>query len=139
MNENPQLTIKDAIDNLSPKKGRVSSKALDAKRELNDTNTSLGIKPGEYKQFNKNINVISNFNESVTLLSVIFQKSHFDRLALFISAPTKVLILNFIIGIVQGLGFAVGISILVIIINILLSSYTGLDIVDFIQSLLTLN
>ena len=35
MTENPQLTIKDAIDNLSPNKGRVSSKALDAKRFVN--------------------------------------------------------------------------------------------------------
>ena len=44
MNDDSELTIKDAIDNLSPKKGRVSSKALEAKKELNETNTSLGIK-----------------------------------------------------------------------------------------------
>ena len=109
MSEKSDITLKKAINKLSAKKNVVTETAKQAKKNLDDNSESLKIPPGQHHHFQKNVSTIHVFNDSVRLLTTIFQKSHFDRLALFIANPSKVLILNFLIGIVQGLGVALGI------------------------------
>ena len=52
---------------------------------------------------------ISEFRKSVFLLGKIFEKSRFDELALFIAEPTRILVLNLLIGFLRGVGFFLGI------------------------------
>jgi|GEM_PF-5739197 len=107
-------SLSDAIENLSSKKKHVvSDEALRAKEEYMAVKHEFQNQYDSSKKFNKKLSVIEEFNYSVTLLISIFEKTNFDELALFIAHPTRVLVLNFCIGILRGMGFAIGLLVVV--------------------------
>ena len=67
------------------------------------------------KRWDKKLAIIEEFNDSVTLLMSIFQNSQFDELALFASNPPRIMIINFLIGILRGIGFAIGFLLLFLV------------------------
>ena len=101
------LSLGDAIDHLSSKRSVISDEAIHAKTAIEEDKLSV-VKP---KAFKKQTMIIQEFNESVQLLGAIFEKSGFDRMALYLSHTQKVLFINFCVGIVWGLGFCLAILI----------------------------
>jgi hypothetical protein len=102
--------INDAIQGLSKKQHVVSDEAkkAQAQRDMMKLESS--------KQFNKNVSIIDEFSNSVKLLGNIFQRSNFDEVALVIANPSRILLLNFFIGFVRGLGFCLGLVLIITII-----------------------
>lgn len=110
--EEDELSLGSAIDHLSSKKSVISNQAQAAKSQIEEEPISV-VKP---KKFQKQVFVIKEFNESVKLLGSIFDKSGFDRLVLFLTQPQKVIIMNFLIGMVWGLGFCLSVIFMAIIV-----------------------
>jgi len=104
--ENRELS--DAIQKLSKKKHTVSSKAKLAREELADFQYESMDEFSGGKKLKKRFTMLDEFNKSVKFLSAVFKHSNFDELALFVSRPGRVLVLNFFIGIMRGIGFAIG-------------------------------
>ena len=101
--------LAQAIQNLSRKKHVITNEALKAKEDLDLRRQQETTDPlGDLRKNGKNLNTIEEFNYSVRLLTSVFQQSKFDELVLTISNPSRILILNFCIGLVRGLGFLVG-------------------------------
>ena len=95
-----------AIQNLTKKKHVVSEEAIKAKEAFDLRKQEVGEDP---KKVSRQISIVEEFNHSVRLLTSIFQQSRFDELVFLVASPTRVLILNFCIGILRGLGFIVGV------------------------------
>jgi hypothetical protein len=116
-NVNDPRSVLSAIENLTSKRHVISEGALKAKEELDthrreaDDNRQLEVD----KRWDKKLAIIEEFNESVTLLMSIFQNSQFDELALFAANPTRVMVTNFMIGILRGIGFAIGFLLMVLV------------------------
>lgn len=106
--EEDNLSLTEAIQRLSSKKKQVVSEdALKAKEDLDSQ--KQGDLPFDSKRTRKQFYIIEEFTHSVRLLSSIFKRTQFDQLALFITHPARVLVLNFFIGILRGMGFMIGI------------------------------
>ncbi|MGE4169340.1 MAG: DUF5665 domain-containing protein [Candidatus Margulisiibacteriota bacterium] len=101
-------TLREALENLSKKRHLLTDEAIKAKDNYDKIKAPEAPASTSEKQFKKNLAVLEEFNDSVHMLSSIFRKSKFDELALFLSQPGRVFIINFFIGIVRGVGFAVG-------------------------------
>lgn len=106
--EEDNLSLTEAIQRLSSKKKQVVSEdAIKAKEELDSIRH--GEQPFDNKRTKKQFYIIEEFTHSVRLLSSIFKRTQFDQLALFITHPSRVLVLNFFIGILRGMGFMIGV------------------------------
>ncbi|NBV42176.1 hypothetical protein EBR96_05345 [bacterium] len=116
-NVNDPESIHSAIRNLSSKRNVISEEALKAKRDLDEQRTAAAASRQEEtdKKWNKKLTIIEEFNDSVALLMSIFQNSQFDELAMFATSPARVLLINFFIGVLRGIGFAVGFLLMVLI------------------------
>ncbi len=102
-------SLAEAIQQLSSKKKQVVSEgALSAKADLDASKEGQDL-PSEGRRVRKNMDIVEEFTASVRLLVSIFKRTQFDQLALFITNPTRVLILNFFIGILRGIGFTIGV------------------------------
>ena len=111
-------TLQSALENLSGKQHVISDEAKKARANLQQ------ITP-ESRQVQKKIQTIDEFNKSVQLLMSIFKESNFDELAIMIAHPTRVFLINFMIGICRGLGFMIGALIIVIFLLSLIKGGTG--------------
>lgn len=99
-------SLSEAIENLSRKRHVLNEDAIKAGQ---DRQISEGASLP-----NKKISVVEEFNHSVHLLTSIFKESNFDELAMFVAHPGRVLIINFFIGILRGIGFMVGILLVIV-------------------------
>lgn len=104
---NEQDTLSAAIQNLSHKREAISSEAMEAKKEL-DESRRFGLGYDTDSLLQKRLSLLSEFDYSVKLLSKILKKTQLDELVLFLSHPSRVLILNLFIGVMRGIGFALG-------------------------------
>lgn len=101
-------SLSEAIQNLAQKKKQyVTQEALTAKKEQ-EAKTEHPLDNLGISDLNKKLLLIREFEESVNLLSLIFSKSSFDELALLIANPVRMLTLNLMIGVMRGVGFAIG-------------------------------
>ncbi len=111
-NSSESQSILEAIQNLSKKRQHVVSDVALKAKEDRDESRQAAVDPERQaeidKRWNKKLAIIEEFNESVTLLMSIFQNSQFDELAMFAANPARVLVINFLIGILRGVGFAIG-------------------------------
>ena len=98
-------SLKKTIDSISRKKHVISSEALKAKESI-EKQKDEGVELS--KDVRKQLLITEEFNHSVKLLISIFKESNFDELVMIVAHPSRVLVLNFFIGIIRGLGFAVG-------------------------------
>ena len=111
--EEDNISLTEAIQRLSSKKKHVVSEdALKAKEDLDSIRQE---QPFDNKRTRKQFYIIEEFTHSVRLLSSIFRRTQFDQLALFITHPGRVLVLNFFIGILRGMGFMVGLLLVIAI------------------------
>lgn len=104
-NTDSPSSLSQAIENLSRKRHVLSDEAIKAGQDRHILETS--------PQFKRKASVIEEFNHSVQLLVSVFKESNFDELAMFVAHPSRVLIVNFFIGVMRGLGFLTGILLLI--------------------------
>ncbi|NDC83206.1 hypothetical protein EB093_06025 [bacterium] len=106
-----------AVENLAAKRHVISDEALRAKDERDSVRRPVDdSRQAEVdKRWDKKLAIIEEFNDSVTLLMSIFQNSQFDELAVFASSPVRVLGINFLIGILRGVGFAIGFLLMLLV------------------------
>jgi len=129
-------SLRTALQNLSSKKDVISSEALQAKKDLNDYREGDPIQITSQKKFKKNVSTISEFNKSIHLLTSIFKESNFDELASMIAHPTRILVLNFLIGILRGIGFGFGVILIFSFLFYLINTSLPLDISYYFFELL---
>lgn len=97
-------SIEDAIRHLSQKRHLITEQAAKAKAEL-----------GESKSSNRSafattsMQPIEEFNQSVALLLGFIQHTQLDQLAQIASSPVRVFCFNLLIGVIRGIGFAIGV------------------------------
>ena len=133
-----EKNLKDAIDKISGKKHVISKDALEAKQEMDEVKKYTGGMRENTHDLYKRFSVIEEFDKSIQLLIRIFHQSSFDEMAYFISCPSKVMVINLLIGIIRGIGFAVGVSFIVFFLMYLIkasgsaSSFT--DIINNFQA-----
>lgn len=101
--------IDQALEKLAQKQHVVSDAAVKANQDRLD----------RLSQSEKLAPQLDAFNHSVTLLIHLFRASHLDEMAQFIAHPARVLVLNFLIGIVRGIGFLAGVIALLVFIQAL--------------------
>ena len=113
--------LKLAIDNISKKKHVISSEATYAKEILNNNKSiqDFDIKNSIEKQ-NK---LLKEFNVSINLLMNIFKQSRFDQVMGFVAHPSRLIVINFVLAIVRGIGFAIGFLLISIFIFKYLKDY----------------
>jgi len=97
-----QATLQKAIENLSQKQHVVSDEAIRAKQQVGQDH---------HIQLSKTQALMSEFNRSIRILVDVFKESNFDDLFLLVSQPTRLLLMNFFIGLLKGMGFAIGVLI----------------------------
>lgn len=98
--------LKEAIDNISKKKHVISSEATYAKEIIN-SNKDLDHQETK-EQFEKQQELIKEFNTSINLLMKVFKQSRFDEVMGFIAEPYKLILINSIIAFFRGMFFALG-------------------------------
>lgn len=113
--------LKRAIENLSKKKHVINEDALKAKEEQ----LSLPKDSSTTHHLNSQRLMMNEFNKSIRLLMTVFKESNFDEMALMVTNPWRVFVLNFCIGLLRGIGFLVGILILFYFISFLNVDLTG--------------
>ncbi|RAP37284.1 hypothetical protein DID80_04000 [Candidatus Marinamargulisbacteria bacterium SCGC AAA071-K20] len=116
--------LKKAIENLSQKKHVINEGALKAKETLEN---GEGTVNHTSHHMHKQSLMMDEFNKSIRLLMSVFKESNFDDMALMVTNPWRVFILNFCIGILRGLGFMIGLVVIVYFLTIL-----GLDLSQFL-------
>ena len=99
--------LKDTLSNLSSRKHVISDEAINAKRVIDEeqklTNQEL------VENIQKQHQLLNEFNVSIKLLTEIFRQTKFDSILGLAVNPTRMLLLNFCIGIFRGMGFSVGV------------------------------
>lgn len=96
-------SIEDAIRHLSQKRHLVSEEAAKAKAALPE---SKGSNRSPFT--NTTMQPIEEFNQSVALLLGFIQHTQLDQLAHLASSPIRVFCFNLLIGVIRGIGFAIG-------------------------------
>ena len=98
--------LKESLDNLSSRKHVISDEAVHAKRHLEEEQRASQLELAQNVE--KQQDLLKEFNVSIKLLTKIFQQSKFDSILGLAVNPTRMLVLNFCIGIFRGFGFCVG-------------------------------
>jgi len=112
-------TLADAIQNLSSKKKHVLSEdAIRAAGEIEDSKEDAFF-GNSSKWWQKRLAIVEEFQESIRLLTAIFQASGFDEFAAFISNPLRVMLVNLCIGVLRGVGFGIGFLIVISLVGYL--------------------
>lgn len=99
--------LEHAIKNVSKRRHVLSDGAKKARHDYDDLSERASFEPMDNDSLPA-VDTVSEFNESVRILISIFEASKFDELAIFISYPSRILILNLFIGILRGMGFFIG-------------------------------
>lgn len=125
--DKPSTSINDVIENLSKKKHILSEEAQEKSKERIE---NLSLHHQE-----KRLNVLREFSYSVDLLAQIFKTSHFDELSVLLANPSKLILINLVIGVVRGIGFTIGVLLLLTGIIILLTVFSNISILSFLPIL----
>lgn len=111
--------LQKAIDNIAQKKHVISESAIRAKESKMDLDdeeeTSQHIIEQSLPQSSQQTRQLIEFNKGITLLADIFKQSQFDELIFMAAQPARIFVLNFCLGILRGLGFALGIILIVVV------------------------
>jgi hypothetical protein len=130
-------SLSKAIENLSSKRHVISDEAVAAKKHFDEEKEASPHDQSAKKISNKQIALIEEFHHSVKLLSLIFQKSKFDELVLFISNSNRVLVINLLIGFVRGIGWFVGFALMLLMFLMFLKEFISPNLLQEIKILLT--
>ena len=117
MSDEDQLA--DTISDLSNTKGYVlSEEALLAKHHFDNVKDELDDDEDDDDETELNRRQSSEltlFNENIKILLSIFYRSQFDEYVYLLANPQRVYVSNFIIGIVRGMGFLLGVLLLAVL------------------------
>ena len=89
--------LEHAIKNVSKRRHVLSDGAKKARQDYDDFSERPSFEPMNNDSLPA-LDTISEFNESVRILISIFEASKFDELSIFISYPSRILILNLFQG-----------------------------------------
>lgn len=95
-------SIEDAIRHLSKKRHVISDNAIRAKAD------HVPVKPVRTVEPPPSTSVIEEFNHSVTLLLGFVKHTQLDVVAHIASSPTRVFMINLLMGVIRGIGFGIG-------------------------------
>jgi len=99
-------SLKKSLDDLSSKQNVISQEALFAKAVTEED--ALQRKEEEIARIEKQAQLMQEFNKSIALLMRIFKESNFDSILGIAAAPARLLVVNFFIALIKGIGFALG-------------------------------
>ena len=113
--------MSDELDkNISNKQEAVRSDAFLAKK-------SFDSEKGAFDQYSSSdfddeyVPEINDLRHEIKLMMTLMSESKFDDIVHLISNPSRLMGINFIIGFVRGLGFALAILIMILIVLVSLS------------------
>jgi hypothetical protein len=141
-NTSNSIELQKVIDNIAKKKHVVSEQAIRAKERLAHPENAAPEHRVEDSDHDHDISIqetqkqtqhLIAFNKSITALSTIFKQSQFDELVLLIEHPARMFMLNFCKGLLRGLGFTLG---MIMLISILMYSLSDVLMVEILSSLL---
>ena len=95
-------SLQNAIDHLAQKKHVVSEEVMKAKQDRDHQ------KEMSNKDVGRQLSLMAEFNRSINMLMQIFDKSRFDEIVGLAARPERLFILNFCMGLLKGIGFALG-------------------------------
>jgi hypothetical protein len=114
-------SIKDKLNDMSSKQNVLSQEALFAKAV---TEEDMFQREEEEKiRQDKQALLMQEFNRSINMLMHIFKVSNFDAVMGMATAPARLLILNFFVAFIRGVGFAFGVLIMALLVHIYLPGY----------------
>ncbi|MEK9657521.1 MAG: hypothetical protein VW378_04010 [bacterium] len=96
-------TLQRAIDGLSSKKHVIHPDISSEVAQKHSSDVKLDAKQSL---------LLEELNQSVRILTSIFHTSNFDELLLLSARPLRLFVLNFFMGFLRGLGFALGVVII---------------------------
>ena len=101
--------VKNVLDNIQSKQEFVSEEAKRAKLNMSG---SSNYYEDQAISFQKQEQLLKEFNVSIQLLMRLFKASKFDEVMSLVARPGRLMFMNFMIGLVRGLGFVFSVSIL---------------------------
>ena len=102
--------LKQRLDNLSFKRHVIADEAQTVKDSLDFQEQSESS--NQFQDYTQNEKQIQELNTSLNLLLEVFKRTKFDDFLLFSAKPARMFALNFYSGVIYGLGFAIGICII---------------------------
>lgn len=117
----PEYDLSKVIESLSShKSSKLTPAAVKAKSDY------VQLKDDESERIKfpklKKLRIIDEFNDHVRLLRTIFEDSHFDEIVFHLANPSRLFIIQLIIGILRGIGFAIGVLVIVFLLLYLVMS-----------------
>ena len=88
----------------------LTKEAQVAGRKFEDNSHSFSIQSNKKMQ-----QTLESFNDSVAILVKLFEKSRFDEVMGLMANPLRLVVLNFLMSFFKGVGFALGVIMLVYI------------------------
>lgn len=133
--------IQKAIEKLATKRHVINPEALKAKEALDAEVSQSSEYPKDdlisldqsYVHQSQKMSpmVIEEFNRSVGILISVFRQSSFDSLVVLLANPFRMMVLNLLIGILRGLGFAIGLILVFGFLAYLFFSYFPLPLFHY--------
>ena len=105
------ISIQEKIDQISrSKQVYLSEDAIHAKRDYDSTN-----RPGENEAVLRSMSV---FNDNVSILGTLFERSKFDEIVILLSRPHQLFLVNLMIGFFRGVGLVFGVVFVLIVVMV---------------------
>ena len=121
-----ESSVQDAIDRLSTKKHMVTPEAVRAQHSLSQVNEDLAM------QTKKHLSALTEFDKSIRVLMSVFRESRFEEMVLLLAQPAKLFLLNLLVGVVRGVGFAIGLA---LVISLAFSIFDGPSLSELFAAL----
>lgn len=113
MKDHPEKTdeLLRRIESLSNQQHlHVKREAMAAKAQFDELKESMGnVKLPKMKK----LKMIDEFNDNVVVLRNLFQNAQFDEIVFHLANPSRLFVIQLLIGILRGIGFAVGVLIII--------------------------
>jgi len=111
--------LSETIENLSQnRQSHLTEEAIRAKAQYDQMKDDAM----RAKKFSRSDGAIEEFNENVHILKGIFEDSQFDEIVYNLSNPGRLFIMQLLVGILRGLGFAIGVVVILFLLVYLVAN-----------------
>ena len=107
-------SMKEKLDSLSDKNHVLSQEALFAKAVTEED--ALQKREEDIARSERQAQLMQEFQQSISLLMKIFKESQFDTVMAMVADPLRLLIVNFFVSVIKGMGFAIGALVIFVIV-----------------------
>jgi len=107
--------LAEAIKNVKEKRHVITKEALQAKREY-DQIKAKDSHPDHIHYLDRFWSPMDEFADSIRVLMGLFEQAKLDEAIHLMSNPARLFGVNFLLGLIRGLGFALGLGIVVLVI-----------------------